>query len=81
YIKTVEQEHATEYIADVVQHYLKRYPVSLTYNIKLSLEHLTHINNDVPDLEILMLDKDSLTYVKYKKQMNKYQEDCKTLKY
>ncbi|PBK81488.1 hypothetical protein ARMGADRAFT_1144191 [Armillaria gallica] len=81
YIKAVEEGHAAEYIADMVQHYLKRFPITLTHNVKPSPEHLAHVNDNVPDPEILMPDEDSLTFVEYKKQMNKYQEDCKTLKY
>ncbi|KAK0432580.1 hypothetical protein EV421DRAFT_1910838 [Armillaria borealis] len=46
-----------------------------------SPEHLVHVNDDVPDPEIPMPDEDSLMFVEYEKQMNRYQEDCKTLKY
>ncbi len=81
YIKAVEEGCAVEYIADVVRRYLKRYLISLTHNVEPSPEHLAHVNDDAPDPEIPMPDEDSLTFVEYEKQMNKYQEDCKTLKY
>ncbi|PBK83276.1 hypothetical protein ARMGADRAFT_945359, partial [Armillaria gallica] len=57
------------------------YLLSLTHNVEPSLEHLAKVNDNAPDPEIELPDEDSLTFKKYKKQMNQYQEDCKMLKY
>ncbi|SJL10437.1 uncharacterized protein ARMOST_13823 [Armillaria ostoyae] len=81
YIKAVEEGHTAEFIADVVHHYLKRYPLSLAHNVEPLPEHLAAMDDHMPDPEVMMPDKEGLSFVEYEKVQLKFMEDQKNLKF
>ncbi|SJL12093.1 uncharacterized protein ARMOST_15514 [Armillaria ostoyae] len=81
YIKAVGEGRTTEFIADVIHQYLKRYPLRLEHNVEPSAEHLARIDDYVPDLEIVMPNKDKLSFEEYKKAQMQMVEDCRLLKF
>ncbi|PBK83698.1 hypothetical protein ARMGADRAFT_1089138 [Armillaria gallica] len=81
YIKAVEEGCAAEFIADVVRHSLKRYPLSLAHNVEPSPDHLAAVDNHMPDPEVVMPDEDELSFVEYEKVQLKFAEDQRNLKF
>lgn len=81
YIKSVKEGCAAEFIADVICRYLKRYPLRLEHNVEPSAEHLACVDDHVPDLEIVMLNEDELSFEEYEKAQMQMVEDRRLLKF
>jgi len=74
YANAVDDNCVNDAVADIQRRFFKRFPVDLPLTVEPSPEHLASINDDEPDPEIPVPDKEKLSPEEYETEMAKLED-------
>lgn len=73
YAAAVGGKHVADTVADIQRRYFKRFPITLSHTEEPTKEFLDSVDDDAPDPELSVPQKDSLGDTEYARAMRVYE--------
>ncbi|SJL08303.1 uncharacterized protein ARMOST_11666 [Armillaria ostoyae] len=79
YAQAMKEDRAAEQLADIIHHFLKRFPISMPDNIEPTDSELERVDDTAPDVKQPVPDESALSTEEYAKEMAAFKSDGEKL--